>query len=270
MIEELYNTNSLSDSEKESILNILKNHDAGRNYNISESIDNYDNTLNSHYIYKIDNELIGYVNIFAPDNSSFYIYPIIHNDYRNKGFFKKLLNYTIDEIKSFLSNSKEKPTSPLTFILPLVKDGDSFDDINGIYTHLCGNAADIQYIMSLDFNNARLSSLNKTSVTKTPTEKNNYMYKIYDNKEGKLIGYFALYFDEENKTITLYRLFIKPQFRKNHFAYSTLTDLILTETKNGYKKLILQVSDRNKNALGLYNKLGFNITSEERFFLYDN
>ena len=61
----------------------------------------------------------------------------------------------------------------------------------------------------------------------------------------------------DNGVIEIGRVYVKPEYRKNHIAFKLFQKVIEEATKLGANKLILDTYERFSAAINLYKKLGF-------------
>ena len=68
--------------------------------------------------------------------------------------------------------------------------------------------------------------------------------------------------------VCLHHVEILPQYRGQGFGYALIRCLLPLLCKEGFRRVILQVSGSNKAALALYKKTGFRITETLSLYLY--
>lgn len=63
----------------------------------------------------------------------------------------------------------------------------------------------------------------------------------------------------EDKTVEIKRMFTKPEFRGYNFAKKVLEELENWALEEGFSKCILETGKKQKSAVKLYQKMGYNI-----------
>nr|WP_294773886.1 GNAT family N-acetyltransferase [uncultured Flavobacterium sp.] len=79
----------------------------------------------------------------------------------------------------------------------------------------------------------------------------------YEN--GRAVGIGA-YKEYDTETVEIKRMYTLPEYRGQGIAKAILTELELWAKEEGYKIAILETGYLQKDAIGLYQKLGYQIT----------
>ncbi|MDO4587522.1 MAG: GNAT family N-acetyltransferase [Planctomycetia bacterium] len=80
-------------------------------------------------------------------------------------------------------------------------------------------------------------------------------------KENQPIGYTGIQIKDQS--LFLSKLYIKKEYRGNHFATRTLDFLIHLAQNNGCSVIWLTCNRNNKVTLDIYQKMGFNIIEKK-------
>ncbi|KGD69082.1 N-acetyltransferase [Flavobacterium aquatile] len=80
---------------------------------------------------------------------------------------------------------------------------------------------------------------------------------VYENETAVGIGAYKEY---DSETVEMKRMYTLPQFRGKGIASKILSDLELWATEENYKIAVLETGFMQKDAISLYQKLGYVIT----------
>src|SRR5574343_1039139 len=94
------------------------------------------------------------------------------------------------------------------------------------------------------------AQFNKTSLLKNALI-------VYDNEFPVGIGAYKEY---DSKTAEIKRMYTRPDYRGQGIAKAIITELELWNKEEGYKMAILETGHLQKDAIVLYQKLGYEIT----------
>jgi len=255
--------------------NLCKAHDKTKgNISLDQSLNFYPEMKSLFLLYEHD-KLISLLSIFMPKANEAEISAYTLPGYRRKGYFKILLNKSIEELKKYglidilfvcetLSNdgreTMQKLDTKLCFTEYFLAHRGRLKDFNnkhitGIeiqkadFKHLDTIAALYQQIFGDDYKDA------KSMIIKSLDADNRDQYiALFDNKP---IGTAAVSFDGDGASI--FGLGISPQYQGKGYG-KELLNLILKELElKGIKKIFIEVDSFNKSALNLYLKSGFEI-----------
>lgn len=79
----------------------------------------------------------------------------------------------------------------------------------------------------------------------------------YENEVAVGIGAYKEY---DSETAEIKRMYTLPEYRGKGIAKAILTELELWAKEEGYKTALLETGYMQKDAIGLYQKLGYEIT----------
>ena len=260
---------NISNDLKEKILSMYKasmQEDSDK-YSFSETKDNYQE-IDSLYCYEKDNEILGFINLFTPNQNEYYLYPFVHPDHRNTGIFKELLNHVIKELKKIPAKKTDTYQTPV-FMLPLMKECKNFNEVSKIYNDLTKGQKEIELLMSINLTKDMYTPTKDIYITRTFPEENQIVSKIIKKETHETVGYFSTSLFEDKSTC-MTRVFVKPEYRRKGYATEGIGLMLNYLARKEYNKVILNVTGSNEKAIGLYDKLGFTVVSEEHFYIYSN
>ncbi len=87
------------------------------------------------------------------------------------------------------------------------------------------------------------------------------IFEVLIDENGEIYGTVGL-FPIDEKTIELRKMYFKKELRGLGFGKITLKRMILTAKSLGYSQVYLETASVLTEAIGLYEKFGFNPTSE--------
>jgi ribosomal protein S18 acetylase RimI-like enzyme len=83
---------------------------------------------------------------------------------------------------------------------------------------------------------------------------------IYDNEQNEIAGFMACYFNDPKKEIAyITSISIVEKYQAKGLGIMLINDSIDFAKKNNFRKIQLEVSKINTNAIGFYRKQQFNI-----------
>jgi len=95
---------------------------------------------------------------------------------------------------------------------------------------------------------------------------NNYIYLVYN--ENCLVGYVFLSIVLD--TAEIIRIMVKSQYRRCGFGTMMIDTTYNKLRDKNIKELFLEVSEKNINAIGLYNKAGFKQVAKRSAYYKDS
>jgi ribosomal protein S18 acetylase RimI-like enzyme len=262
--------------------NICKAHDK-TNGNISlDSSLNFYPEMKSIFLFYEDDKLISLLSIFMPTEKEAEISAYTLPEHRRKGFFKKLLNKAIEELKKY------KLTDLLFVCEPQSKDGR--EAIKKLDAELCFTEYFLRYrgsLMDLEkqqqsrirLQMAVLKDLEAIAIMSQQIFNDNYegsksmAAKSFeaDNRtqyiavlDDKPVGVGAVSF--ENDEASIFGLGILPQYQGNGFGKEFFNLILLELKRKGLQNISIEVDSANKNALNLYVKSGFAVETSYDYY----
>ena len=79
---------------------------------------------------------------------------------------------------------------------------------------------------------------------------------VYDDKGTPIAC--ASFKKYSNEDAEIKRVWVEPEFRRNHIAYNMMIKIENRAKEKGYRRVILQTREIMKDAIGLYERLGYN------------
>jgi N-acetylglutamate synthase-like GNAT family acetyltransferase len=87
------------------------------------------------------------------------------------------------------------------------------------------------------------------------------LFEILEDKDGNLLGTVGL-FPLDDETIELRKMYFDKSLRGRGFGKKILERMIEKSKESGFKKIYLETASILKEAVGLYEKYGFEPTTE--------
>lgn len=84
---------------------------------------------------------------------------------------------------------------------------------------------------------------------------------------GEAVGWLKLSIDEAEKRFYLSSIYVLPEFQKLKIGKQFMEIAFATAKEKGFSEIWIGVMDKNTNALGWYEKIGFNFEEELPFQL---
>ncbi len=233
------------------------------------------------FLLYLDNMLISVISIFAPLSSEAEITAITKNDYRNQGFFKKLLSEVKSELKMrgtksilYVCDSKSSPG------LATVDSLESNYEFSEFLMEYDRENSEQNIIENVQLKNTesheleKLKSINIAAFNMNERDAHEKMFELFTNSKRKIysiyykesmVGMIGVY--EESERDYIHGFCIDKDFRGKGIGRAALTTLAnLCAKNNRVKQIVLEVQTENENALGLYKSVGFGIDAEFRYY----
>ena len=278
---EIVKESSLTDDNSKDIRNLYS---ACNRYDKSEYVfdeeDDFkqENDINTFLLYE-NGELAASLNIFAPTKAEAEIIPLTLPNKRNRGYFNLLLQNAREEI-----GRREIPS------ILFVCDSKSKDGIDAL-THMKAKYEYSEFLMEYD-SHVKLDTGDREEISVSPAEPvdkerlieiNHLAFEnekkesrgiieefyhserrvLYSIKTGNdVIGMIGIYDESERKYI--YGFCIDSKYQKRGIGRYVLTEIV-KKNRGGDKKLVLEVQVDNRNALKLYEDVGFVIVAEFQY-----
>ncbi len=227
-------------------------------------------------------ELVGYLSVFLPEESTAELNVLIHPDYRRQGIFTKLLHRaktalsaidteefvfvcepsSIDATAAMLALKAEKKSSEYQMLLE-----SSANDSSSLGQLLEATPDDLPLL-------GRMNALffeTSEEMGELFAEESYYtpgitVYKyVITGKNKKTVPIGTVCFCEEARSGNIFGLGILPEYRGRGYGKDLLQALLSLIPTD--KKIYLQVSSRNAAAFQLYQKAGFQIIAQQDFWL---
>lgn len=87
------------------------------------------------------------------------------------------------------------------------------------------------------------------------------LFEVIEDEKGNLLGTVGLY-PIDDETIELRKMYFAKDFRGQGFGKKTLKRMIEKGKELGFKKIYLETASVLKEAIGLYEKFGFESVNE--------
>jgi ribosomal protein S18 acetylase RimI-like enzyme len=243
---------------------------------------NSDPEMKSLFLFYEDNKLMSLLSIFMPTEKEAEISAYTLPDHRRKGYFKKLLNEAIEELKKY------EQVELLFVCEPQSKDGkevikklDAELYFTEYFLKFRGSSSDLekQQFSRIKLHEADLKDLDaivalsrqvfnydyedaKSIITKSLKANNRKQYIAILN--DKVIGIGAASFD--NYEASIFGLGISPKHQGKGFGKELLNLILKDLKKKNMQSVSIEVDSTNKNAFYLYLKCGFEIETSYDYY----
>jgi ribosomal protein S18 acetylase RimI-like enzyme len=243
---------------------------------------NFDPDMKSLFLFYEDNKLISILSIFMPTEKEAEISAYTLPGYRRKGYFKKLLNAAIEELKKY------EQVELLFVCEPQSKDGkeaikklDAELYFTEYFLRFKGSSSNLEkeQFSRIKLHEAHLNDLEaivalsqqifnynyedaKSIITKSLKADNRTQYIAILNEN--LIGIGAVSFDSYEASI--FGLGISPKHQGKGFGKEILNLILKDLKKKDIQNVSIEVDSTNKNAFNLYVKCGFEIETSYNYY----
>lgn len=188
--------------------------------------------------------LVSFLSVFIPGKEECELYAYTHPSYRQKGYFKQLLQKAEEELKTY-------EISTLFFICEpgSISAKNTADSIGAEYSSS-------EYILKYD-----CSKIPEPETMLTLQKKNCGQVSLYETRlKRKIIGTCKV--DLTDSCLSIYDFEITELKRGQGYGTQTLLLILKELLKTGYKTILLHVSSTNTPACRLYLKNGFFIAKQ--------
>lgn len=261
---------------------ICKQHDKLNGSIYLDTSINFNSEINSIYLLYENNKLISLISMFIPTNEEAEISAYTLPEYRQKGYFKKLLNDAIKEMIKYKIQDLifvcepqakdgigaiKKLKAKFDFTEYFLKYTGSLNDIDGLEAFKVklykAKEKDLEAIISLS---QEIFKQNydeaKSIITKAFEAENRTQYIALLDEE--LIGMCSV--SIENNEASVCGLGVVPRCQGNGFGREIL-NLILADLKaKGRENITIEVDSTNKNAFKLYKNCGFEVETSFDYY----
>ena len=281
---QIISANDVTEEQKEQINNLVRLCAAYEPINDEVAFDhvlNFDQNIKCYFFLYIEDQLIAYLSMFIPTADVAEISAYTHPEFRRKGFFtlvleeakKELENYEIDHIlfvhqpagkdakyvidtygatidrSEYLMEFEISQLPELETELKLTRANEAYlNEMTEIYT-------DIFHDLSKDTETA-LKTILDTEHFDT--------YLLYLDEQ--IIGMCNV--NRQGDRFYIFGLGILPKYRNQGYGKQMMSLLLEELILIKDKRILLEVSSDNKNALALYKNSGFDIRQQYDYYKY--
>ncbi|QAA33314.1 GNAT family N-acetyltransferase [Clostridium manihotivorum] len=241
---------------------------------------NFNKEINNLFMANEGERLVSIIYLFLPTKAEAEVSAYTHPDYRQKGYFKELLNKAKEEISKydisdflFVCESESKD-GKLTlkaieakydfteYLLRYNKKSDKVAADSDITLEKC-KLKHLDAIIDTSMNAFGESYEDaKNYATNTIDSKDRDLYLV--NYEDKIIGMCCLNYSEED--VFLFGFAIKKEYQGRKLGKSALKKIINLVVDEKNKNLRLEVDSNNLVAFNLYKKSGFEIINAFEYY----
>ena len=281
---QIISANDVTEEQKEQINNLVRLCAAYEPINDEVAFDhvlNFDQNIKCYFFLYIEDQLIAYLSMFIPTADVAEISAYTHPEFRRKGFFtlvleeakKELENYEIDHIlfvhqpagkdakyvidtygatidrSEYLMEFEISQLPELETELKLTRANEAYlNEMTEIYT-------DIFHDLSMD-TEAALKTILDTEHFDT--------YLLYLDEQ--IIGMCNV--NRQGDRFYIFGLGILPKYRNQGYGKQMMSLLLEELILIKDKRILLEVSSDNINALALYKNSGFDIRQQYDYYKY--
>lgn len=228
-------------------------------------------------------ELISIISVFAPMCHEAELIGITKKEFRNRGYFNKLLKVVLSELK-------EKGIKSVLLVcdnsskdgLDVVNNSSFAYDFSEFLMEFkdskpkgCDSRVSLEEVKEGDFGRLVEVNMNSFGTSLADAENiikenfNNDLRQLYNIKlDSIIIGLIGIY--KEPLRNYIYGFCIDKPYRNKGYGRESLNSIVkLCLEKSSDKKVVLEVQTENENALELYKSCGFKLETEFRYYRKD-
>ena len=267
-----------------SIADIMNLYDACNQYDNTQYVfdeeDDFkqENDINTFLLYE-NMKLVSSLNIFAPTKAEAEITALTMPDSRNMGYFKLLLQCAAGEISRrdiksilFVCDSKSRnAVDVMAHINATYEYSEFLMEYRREENKYSGGKKDVSISVARPADKERLVEINHLAFNNGMNESREIMEEFYNSErrvlysiimKNEVIGMIGIYNESARKYI--YGFCIDSKYQKQGIGKYVLNELVSRQGKD--KKIVLEVQVENRNALKVYEDVGFTIEAEYRYY----
>lgn len=241
------------------------------------------NDVNSFLLYE-DEKMVSFINLFAPKTTEAELSAFSHPEYRNQGFFRKLLTEAKAELISrgicdilFVCDRKSKDGQSVASHLKAVYD---FSEYSMQYTSeykISTLVPNLRIRAAVSEDTPRLVNLSRLSLAESAEDAENYIKHIFSSEnrtqhvaimDDKIAGMIST--AVEGKKSYIHGLCVFPEYRKRGIG-GALLDYKVGQSLMRHPDFMveLEVETQNEGALSIYKRAGFEVKACYDYFRKD-
>ncbi len=281
-IRKLTNFNEKVSKEIREVEGICKNHDGVNGNLYLDTSMNFHQDIKSIFLLYKDNRLVSLLTMFIPMNEEAEISAYTLPEYRRKGYFKRLLEEAIEEVKKY--------HIPYLMFICEPESNDGLETIKKLNAELDFTEYSLRYNSSsseMKLKNAPNISLQKAEqndldgiislsqeifnddfevaksiITKTLEANNRIQYVA--KLEGKRIGIGSV--SLENNEASIFGVGVSPKYQGKGFGRELIMLIINELNSKGIENIMIEVDSLNERAFKLYKSCGFQVEASFHYF----
>lgn len=234
--------------------------------------------VNDFLMYEND-ELVGYLGLYIFRDSEAEVSAMVHPNHRKQKKFRKLISQArqelmVRDIPKFLFICEGKSASG-SAAMKALKTTYTFSEYSMVLkeslplassTAVTLSTAEEQDIEALIEMDVTCFNLNKEETSEQYEEKFNQSIRIHKvaSLKGKKIGKISVFLSEKEAYIYGFCLF--PDFRGKGHGKTILQETVESLITQGHSNISLEVECKNKGALTLYQRRGFEVTADYDYY----
>jgi ribosomal protein S18 acetylase RimI-like enzyme len=229
------------------------------------------NEVNDFLLYE-NEELVGYLALYIFRDSEAEVSAMVHPKHRKKRIFRKLLSQArqelmVREIPSFLFICEEKSVSgrntmkALKAVYSFSEYGMALQEVRPLpfSTEVSlkdTDEGDLDHLVNMDTVCFQLNKNDTSSLLQKQLVQPNRIHKIA-SVDGVKIGKISVLVSEMEAYI--YGFCVLPTYQGKGYGKTILKKAVDDLIDKGHTKIALEVESKNKNALTLYERCGFEV-----------
>lgn len=277
-------TNILTKIQQDEILdlqaNAYKYEDLENEVFLSNEL-NFDRSLPCFYMVYEEEKLVSFLGIFAPTSLEGEVVSFTHPQYRQKGYFKRLLKCAKESlnkagINKIVFQVESKSKSGLKVINKMKCNVIDHSEYRMSYNirEILNDEFDLKFVKVNNKNKDIFISITNDGFGELE-EGDGFINSLIESEERcayicyrdeEAVGCVNLKFDKDE--VFLYGLAVVLRYR-NQGIGRKIVRFVLNECSKKYSKVILDVDSENPTAFNLYKKCGFTIDFEIDYYNYE-
>jgi len=261
---------------------ICKNHDGVNGSLFLDTSMNFHQDIKSIFLLYKDNRLVSLLTMFIPMNEEAEISAYTLPEYRRKGYFKRLLEEAIEEVKKY--------HIPYLMFICEPESNDGLETIKKLNAELDFTEYSLRYnnpssemkienVPNISLQRAEQNDLDgiislsqevfnddyevaKSIITKTLEANNRVQYVA--KLEGKPIGIGSVSF--ENNEASIFGVGVSPKYQGKGFGRELIMLIINELKRKGIENIMIEVDSLNERAFKLYKSCGFQVEASFHYF----
>jgi ribosomal protein S18 acetylase RimI-like enzyme len=237
------------------------------------------NEVNDFLLYE-NEKLVGYLALYIFRESEAEVSAMVHPDHRKKRIFRKLLSQArqelmVREIPNFLFICEEKSLSG-NAVMEALKTTYSFSEYGMTLNEMIplpssstevslrkAGEHDIDDLVSMDVACFRLDRSETIKLRQKQIDQSNRLHTVA-SVQGKSIGKISVLVSETETYI--YGFCVLPNYQRKGYGKVILSETVQSLLEKGCSKISLEVECKNKSALTLYQRCGFEVTAGYKYY----
>jgi ribosomal protein S18 acetylase RimI-like enzyme len=236
------------------------------------------NEVNDFLVYE-NEELVGYLALYVFRDSEAEVSAMVHPKHRRKRIFRKLLSQArqelmVRDIPRFLFICEEKSVSgkstmdAIKAVYTFSEYGMTLQEVKPLSSSVKlslkeADKEDLEDLVNMDVACFQLNKNDTSNLLQKQLGQPNRIHKVA-SVNGKRIGKISVLLSETEAYI--YGFCILPTYRGKGYGKTILKETVESLSNEGHSKISLEVECKNKNALILYKRCGFEVEAGYEYY----